>query len=141
MRLLGYEVTVTKAAPVLKPLSPVPWWSQARSWTPLVVREPYTGAWQENVELRPENALAYFAVFACVTLIASDIAKLQLRLVEQDDDGIWHETSNPAYSPVLRNPNRYQTTIKFLERWMVSKLVAGNTYVLKQRDARGVVVA
>jgi HK97 family phage portal protein len=76
-----------------------------------------------------------------VTLIASDIAKLQLRLVEQDDEGIWHETTNPAYSPVLRSPNRYQTTIKFLERWIVSKLVAGNTYVLKQRDARGVVVA
>src|SRR4030095_2162334 len=82
-----------------------------------------------------------FAVFACVTLIASDIAKLQLRLVEQDDEGIWQETTNPAYSPVLRAPNRYQTIIKFVERWIVSKLVAGNTYVLKQRDQRGVVIA
>jgi HK97 family phage portal protein len=105
------------------------------------VREPYTGAWQRNEELRAESALAYYAVFACVTLIASDVAKLQLRLVQQDDEGIWHETTNPAYSPVLRQPNRYQSIVKFIERWMLSKLIAGNTYVLKQRDARGVVSA
>jgi HK97 family phage portal protein len=42
---------------------------------------------------------------------------------------------------VLRKPNRYQNRIKFYEQWIVSKLLHGNTYVLKQRDARGVVVA
>lgn len=140
MRLFGYELTV-KAAPPLQPLATVNWWSRGGGWWPLTVREPYTGAWQQNVELRADSALAYFAVFACVTLIASDIAKLQLRLVEQDAEGIWHETTNPAYSPVLRTPNRYQTIVKFVERWMVSKLVSGNTYVLKQRDQRGVVTA
>jgi HK97 family phage portal protein len=141
MRLFGYELTLTKAAPPLQPLATSSWWNRGGGWWPLTVREPYTGAWQLNEELRAESALAYFAVFACVTLIASDIAKLQLRLVEQDDEGIWHETTNPAYSPVLRTPNRYQTAVKFVERWMVSKLVSGNTYVLKQRDQRGVVTA
>jgi HK97 family phage portal protein len=42
---------------------------------------------------------------------------------------------------VLRKPNRYQTIGKFIEQWMFSKLIWGNTYVLKQRDQRGVVVA
>jgi HK97 family phage portal protein len=110
-------------------------------WFPLTIREPFTGAWQLNEDLRPETSLSYFAVFACVTLIASDVAKLRLRLVKQDRAGVWTETTNPAYSPVLRQPNRYQTIIKFIERWMLSKLLTGNTYVLKQRDVRGVVVA
>jgi len=105
------------------------------------VREPYTGAWQLNADLKADTALSYSAVFACVTLIAQDIGKLTLRLVQQDAAGIWTETTNPAYSPVLRKPNRYQTTIKFVEQWITSKLVHGNTYVLKARDARGVVNA
>jgi HK97 family phage portal protein len=42
---------------------------------------------------------------------------------------------------VLRKPNHFQTRIKFFEQWITSKLVYGNTYVLKERDQRGVVVA
>ena len=105
------------------------------------VREPYTGAWQNNDEITAPTALSYFAVYACVSLITTDIGKLRLRLVSQDNDGIWTETTNPAYSPVLRKPNRYQTIHKFIEQWISSKLTAGNAYVLKQRDERGVVSA
>jgi HK97 family phage portal protein len=64
-----------------------------------------------------------------------------LRLVALDSDGIWTEVENPAYSPVLRRPNRYQNRIQFIESWVLSKLIHGNTYVLKQRDARNVVTA
>jgi HK97 family phage portal protein len=110
-------------------------------WWPLVVREPYAGAWQVNVEGRRDQILQYAPVFACVTLIAQDIGKLTLRLVEENDDEMWEETSSPAFSPVLRKPNRYQTTTKFVEQWITSKLMWGNAYVLKERDARGVVVA
>jgi HK97 family phage portal protein len=109
-------------------------------WVP-IVREPYTGAWQQNQEITAPSALAYFAVYGCVTLIATDIGKLALRLVAQDANGIWQVTTNPAYSPVLRKPNRYQTIVKFVEQWITSKLTWGNAYVLKQRDARGVVSA
>jgi HK97 family phage portal protein len=110
------------------------------AWMP-IVREPYTGAWQHNEALGLDTALANPTVFRCVSLIASDIGKLPLRLVALDADGIWHETTSPAFSPVLRTPNRYQTPGQFLEVWMISKLLWGNTYVLKDRDARGVVTA
>ena len=110
------------------------------AWMP-IVREPFTGAWQNNQELRLETALANPVVFRCVSLIASDIGKLPLRLVAVDANGIWHETTSPAFSPVLRTPNRYQTPQQFYEVWMISKLHWGNTYVLKDRDARGVVTS
>jgi HK97 family phage portal protein len=110
------------------------------SWFP-IIREPYTGAWQKNDEIRADTALGNPVVFRCVSLIATDVAKLRLRLVAIDDDGIWTEATSPAFSPVLRVPNRYQTIQLFLERWMLSKLLWGNTYVLKDRDARGVVTA
>jgi HK97 family phage portal protein len=135
MRIFGFDIT--RATPPVG-LTP-PAGSQGAGWFP-IIREHYTGAWQENAPpITPGTALSYFAVFGCVTLIASDIGKLQLRLVEKDDAGIWTETTNPAYSPVLRKPNRYQTIVKFVEQWITSKLTAGNAYVLKQRDERGVV--
>jgi len=130
-----FELTV-KAAPPLQDVG-----GRSNGWWPIVVREPFTGAWQVNMEARRDVALTYFAVFACVTLIASDIGKLTLQLLKQTADGTWEETNNPAFSPVLRKPNRYQTTHKFVEHWITSKLTWGNTYVLKQRDQRGVVVA
>lgn len=85
--------------------------------------------------------MAQTTVFSCITLIASDIGKLRLKLMEQDANRIWNEVSSPAFSPVLLKPNRYQTRQKFIEQWLVSELSHGNTYVLKERDNRGVVVA
>lgn len=108
-----------------------------------VIRESFAGAFQAKVEVdAPRNILAFSAVFSCVTRIASDIAKLCLDLMMEDADGI--AKLAPATSPywvVLRKPNKYQNRIKFIEQWVISKLLYGNTYVLKERDLRGIVVA
>jgi HK97 family phage portal protein len=130
LRLFGLDISRAKD------LSPVA--ENRGGWWP-VIREAYGGAWQQNVEVSYNSVLSYHAVFACQTLIASDIAKLRCKLVVQDSDGIWSETKNPAYSPVLRKPNDFQNRIQFFENWVLSKLQKGNTYVLKQRDNRGVV--
>jgi HK97 family phage portal protein len=137
MRIFGYELSWQRKA-VVPPLRPLA--GTGGGWWP-IVRESFAGAWQQNVEVRQDTVLTYFAVYACITLIASDIGKLALRLVQQSDDGVWLEVDNPAFSPVLRKPNRYQTINKCIEQWITSKLVWGNAYVLKERDARGVVVA
>src|SRR5215217_518583 len=114
--------------------------SNSRGWTPFI-QEPFSGAWQRNMEVTKEDMLAYPAVFACITLIANDIAKLKLKLVKLDENGIWVETKNAAYDPVLRRPNRYQNRIQFIQSWIYSLLINGNTYVLKVRDNRNVVTA
>ena len=126
--------TVRLLQKLLPPMQPI------RGWRP-IVHEPYSGAWQRNESLTGASVLVYSPVFACVTLIAADIGKLCLRLVQKDDNGIWTEAESPAFSPVLRKPNRYQITQKFVEQWIVSKLIHGNTYILKARDQRGVVIA
>ena len=94
------------------------------------VLESFPGAWQRNVEVNKESVLAFHAVFSCMTLIARDIAKLRVKLVQKDAGGIWSEVTNPAYSPVLRKPNGYQTRIQFWESWVLSKLSCGNTYAV-----------
>lgn len=134
MRILGFNITRQKAGP------PVPVAENRGGWIN-IIRESFTGAWQQNVTVDYNTVLSYHAVYACMTLIASDISKLRIKLVEFDEGaGVWTETNSNAFSPVIRKPNRYQNRIQFWECWVLSKLQRGNTYVLKERDARGVVV-
>lgn len=133
MELFGYELTLRRKA--LRPLA------YDGGWVP-IVHEPYTGAWQANADLSVPSALRSTAVWSCVTRIASDIAKIAPPLLlERGPANIWAEVTNPAYTPVLRRPNRYQTAPQFYEQWVLSKLLHGNTYVFKERDQRGVVSA
>jgi len=111
------------------------WWNR--------ILEPSTGAWQRNLECdSPERVQAFAAVYACMTRIANDIAKMPMLLVERDDNGIWSKVNRASpFWPVLRKPNSYQNRIQFFCTWILSKLQSGNAYVLKQRDGRGIVVA
>ena len=121
---------------ILKALAPV---DGSRGWIPLL-QESYIGAFQADNPVSLQDALAHPTVYACVTQIAGDISKLRLKLME-NKNGIWTEFSSPAFSPVLRKPNHFQTRQKFIENWLISKLTHGNTYVLKIRDNRGLVIA
>lgn len=120
-----------------KAVSPVVDWRNG--WR--VIHEPSIGAWQRNEEIKVGDLTCYPTLYACLNRISQDIGKLPFQLKREDDNGIWNEVDNPAYSPVLRKPNSYQTAQQFREVWILSKLISGNTYVLKQRDNRGVVTA
>lgn len=118
-----------------KALAPV---ARRGGW--MTIHESHPGAWQRNVEVKFDSVLSHHADFACRTLIASDIAKMHLKLVKKDRHGIWAETADKARSSVLRRPNHFQNRIQFIESWVLSKLQRGNTYVLKQRGDDGHVV-
>jgi HK97 family phage portal protein len=132
--MVGEDADPPEAAVATKAASFV---TDLGAWLPLI-RESFAGAWQRNVVVDRQTVLSFHAVYACATLIASDIAKLRVRLIERVGD-IWVDTTNPAYDPVIRKPNPYQNRVQFWENWILSKLFRGNTYVLKSRDDRGVV--
>jgi HK97 family phage portal protein len=101
-----------------------------------LVRDWYAGAWQQNRELVVHKSERYYAVFACMTLIAGDIAKLPIKVVRMQDNGMWKEESGPL-AELIRKPNGYQNRIQFIENWILSKMIHGNTYVLKIRGSGG----
>jgi len=149
VRLFGFEITRAKAAVPATTVPAgwgtnfgLPFWNSGSSWLP-VVQEPFTGAWQRNSELTATTLLSFHALYRCITLISQDISKMRISLVEQNvTTGIWKEVDrNSPFWPVLIKPNRYQTRIQFFDEWVGSKLINGNTYVLKERDSRGVVIA
>ncbi|MES2634029.1 MAG: phage portal protein [Pseudomonadota bacterium] len=112
-----------------------------RGWTRLFGGGDFeTGSWQQDRELTQDDILTFSPIYACITLIAGDVGKICLRLMESKG-GVWQETTSNSFSPLFRKPNHYQTRQQFIENWIFSKLAFGNTYVLKLRDARGVVTS
>lgn len=125
MKLFGLEITRQKA---LHRADTGPWHR---------INEPFAGAWQMNQELTTEDQLSHYAVFSCVTLIASDIAKLDPQLMRRQK-GVWQSVDdNQRIDILLRNPNNYQTWNQLAEAWTLSKLLHGNAYALKERGPRG----
>lgn len=120
-----------------KALNPV---DDSRGWYPLV-RESYSGAWQQGVTVNHDHASAFHAVFTCVTLIAGDAAKLRLKVIHEGASGVWNESPNHAYASLLAKPNGFQTRNQFIEHWVLSRLMRGNAYALKQRNGSGLVTA
>jgi len=107
------------------------------------VREPFAGAWQRNLEVEGIGGLTSFgAVYACISRIANDIGKLEPTLLTAGLGGIPTEAGESPFWRVLRTPNTFQNRIQFFVYWLTCKLLYGNTYALKQREAaRGIVTA
>lgn len=136
MRIFGLDLSFKKnlLAPVDNRGS---WWN---GWG--VIREAFAGAWQRDIEIRFDTVLHNTTLFACMTLIASDISKLAWKLQRYNkSQDIWVDDSVPSWNQLMVKPNRYQNQKQFTEQWILSKLCRGNTYALKQRDGRGIVTA
>lgn len=150
MRLFGFDLSLRRAAPLERASEVV---GVAKAAVPALsmqsvfggilgyLREGVAGGWQRGLTTQTrEEMTANSAVFACITRIATDIAKLRLRLVQQQTDGTWLEVigASPFWA-VINKPNHFQNRVQFFINWLSSKLLYGNTYALKARDARGVV--
>jgi HK97 family phage portal protein len=139
--LFGFEITRTRAQSLTSLSNPWRW--MGPYWGN--IQEPSTGAWQRNLSLSTDypTLLQSSAVWMCVDGISSDIAKMRFRFSEENSNGIWEEVEEPSpFKAVLKTPNHYQNEIEFKESWMLSKLLHGNTYVLKEREpVRGLVRA
>jgi HK97 family phage portal protein len=127
MKLLGYDITRTN-----KDLVPI---SDNRGGWMHIIRESFPGAWQRNVTIDQNLVTSYYAVFTCMTLIARDISKLYVDVIKNDGKGVWTPVERSPFVTLLNEPNNFQNRNQFWENWILSKLMRGNTYVLKRRDA------
>jgi HK97 family phage portal protein len=114
-----------------KSLSPV--LNSGGGWVP--VSEPSMGAWQKNQELQRTDLISFHAVFSCTSLISSDIGKLNF-LTKMPKNGVLQQAAHPV-NDLIKTPNTFQNQQQFFENWVSSKVLRGNTYVLKMRDIFG----
>lgn len=104
------------------------------------VHEPHSGAWQQNIWCHgPGDPANFSAVFACVQIISTDVAKLTPIVYRRLENGTAEPHPNHPAQAVLLNPNDAQTHVDFFQQLMASVLLAGPAYVYLERDQRNVV--
>ena len=83
------------------------------------------------------TAMTVSTVYACVTLVASDLARCTPRLKRKLPDDSEEEVLDHPLVPLLKKPNRQQSWFEFAEQMQAGKLLRGNAYAAIRRDSRG----
>jgi HK97 family phage portal protein len=102
------------------------------------VHEPFPGAWQMNRECYGPGGI-FSAVYACITIISGDVAKLPPKIRKRLPDGSKVDFENHPAARVLWYPNSYQTRVDFWGQFMASSLFTGSAYAYLIRDDRNVI--
>jgi len=91
-----------------------------------------------GVQVNEESALKYLTVFACVSLISGDIARLPLILYKRAKDGSKQRVLNHPLYDILHNaPNPSTTSFNFREAAQNHLLLWGNTYARIKKTGIG----
>ena len=94
----------------------------------------------ENVTT--DSALKQPAVWACVRLIAEDVASLPAKLYESGDDGVRNEVRSHPVARLLRDqPNAEMSPFTMIETITAHVLLYGNGYIEIERNGAGTPVA
>lgn len=99
------------------------------------VQEWAQGAWQ-RVQGKPDedaaqDALLVAVVYACIRLVATDLAKLAPGVRRLTSAGVWVRDTHQALSRLIRRPNHFQTWFQFMFAWAASRLLAGDAFIVK----------
>lgn len=95
----------------------------------------------DEVSVRGLNALKEATVYACIRIRSSAVAKLPMK-VYQDQDGAIRRASDHYLQRLLKlRPNPYMTASTFQRTMEVQNCLHGNAYALLEVDRRGQVTA
>ena len=93
-----------------------------------------------GINVRGKNGLKEATVFACVRIRSSAVAKLPLK-VYQDNSGAIHKATEHYLHRLLKiRPNPFMTTATFLRMLEVQRCLYGNAYVAPEFNRNGRVV-
>jgi len=84
-----------------------------------------------------QTAIQSSAVYACVSILAQEVSRLDLKHYTNPELSGQIEMYQSAATRLLNRPNSYQTKSDFILQMMYSLLMDGNAYCLATRDTRG----
>lgn len=88
-----------------------------------------------------ENSISVSGVFACVRVIAEDIASLPLPLYKRLPRGKDKAVDHPLYYLIHDSPNEEMTAFAFKEAMMTNLLLWGNAYAQIIRNKHGQILS
>lgn len=94
-----------------------------------------------GLHVTPERSLTASAVFACVRVIAEDLAKLPIYVYRRTDEGKERARDLSLYDLLRYEPNSEMGAFDFEQALVVSSLLWGNGYAEIVRNVNGSAVA
>jgi len=88
-----------------------------------------------------KTALTSSAVYACVAVIAQEVARLKVHHWRDTPDGGRVKVKGSPAARVMRRINHYQTPSDFWLNYISACCLSGNAYAVAERDAVGRIVA
>lgn len=83
------------------------------------------------------TAMSVGAVYACVSVLAHDVARCTPTLFDVAEDGSRKINRGHELALLLARPNRIQTWFEFIRDLVAAYLLRGNAYAAKLRNFRG----
>lgn len=89
-----------------------------------------------GITISQAEALEETTCLSCVSIRASDLAKLPVHAYQRRANGGRTILKNHPIEGLLRKPNHWQTRLEFIEMMQVALLLEGNAYAIIRRDSR-----
>src|SRR5579884_2747685 len=90
-----------------------------------------------GVMVNQASAMQVSAVFACVSILSYDLAKLGASIFRGQRHGAHQKATDHALYPLFKQPAPWLTWFEFCGMLQCSVLLRGNGYAVIIRDARG----
>ena len=99
----------------------------------------WAGGGQSNsgVPVNSFTAMQHVACMACVSILATDVAKIPFDIYDRLPDGGKKIAKAHPLHRLLRRPNDWQTAFEFKEMLQASLVLRGNAYAVANRNGRG----
>ena len=93
-----------------------------------------------EINVRGKNALKIDTVYACVRILSEAVAKLPLKVYQEDENGVQKQTRHPVYQLLRLRPNPYMSAYDFWKCIEAQNAMFGNAYASIEFDRRGRIV-
>lgn len=93
-----------------------------------------------EINVKGKNALKIDTVYACVRILSESVAKLPIKVYQEDDNGVQRTTRHPVYQLLRLRPNPYMSAYDFWKCTEAQNDLYGNAYASIEFDRRGQIV-
>lgn len=87
-----------------------------------------------SVNVKGKNALKVETVYSCIRILSETVAKLPLKVYQEDEAGIQKSTRHDMYRLLKLRPNPYMSTYDFFKTVEAQRALYGNAYVSIEFD-------
>lgn len=92
---------------------------------------------ESGERISPQNALSHADVFACVQILADDVAKLPVHVYKKSSDKTERKNKHAVSKVIGKKPNEFMTAFTWKKLMMTHLCLRGNAYSFIHKDKDG----